>query len=388
MLRAYMTNAGDGPKQIISTTLDAMASGGMYDHIGGGFARYSTDREWLVPHFEKMLYDQALLLGIYLRGAVVLGQPQWRQVVEETIEYVLTVLRHPDGGFFSAEDADSLDLDGNGVEGWYSTWTPDEVRAALADSRRRRSNRLIEWYGITDEGNFEGRSIPNRLAARGHSLAARTRRCPTTAARSPRSTRPRPGLDDKVLTEWNALFLSSLAQAASIFGRRDWLDAAIANAEFLLRELRCRTAAGRAVGRPTASPRPATLRSPPTTPRWSTRSPGSPRRPVEARWIAEAIRTADTMLDWFWDPDHGGLYTTAEDAEALIVRQKDLADNATPSANSTAAIALFRLAALTGEQRYGHQADRILQLIGPCSATPSARPLATRSSQQISADVG
>jgi len=364
MLRAYMTNAGEGPKQIISTTLDAMCSGGMYDHIGGGFARYSTDREWLVPHFEKMLYDQALLLGIYLRGAVVLGQPQWRQVVEETIEYVLTVLRHPDGGFFSAEDADSLDLDGTSVEGWYSTWTPAEVRAALAELPSQTVEQLIEWYGITDDGNFEGRSIPNRLAARGQlarSPAIDDARRRLLAARG---ERPRPGLDDKVLTEWNALFLSSLTQAASIFGRRDWLDAAIANAEFLLRELRS------------------------TNGRWSRswQADGEPRArhsalaadhaalvdaftrlaeaTGEARWITEAISTADTMLDWFWDPDHGGLYTTAEDAEALIVRQKDLADDATPSANSTAAIALFRLAALTGEQRYAHQADRILQLVG------------------------
>jgi uncharacterized protein len=131
MLRAYMTTAGDGPKRIIGTTLDAMCSGGMYDHIGGGFARYSTDREWLVPHFEKMLYDQALLLGIYLKGLIVLGRADWRLVIEETITYVLTELRHPDGGFYSAEDADSLDPEGNTVEGWFTTWTPDEVRAAL-----------------------------------------------------------------------------------------------------------------------------------------------------------------------------------------------------------------------------------------------------------------
>ncbi len=118
-------------KTIVTTSLDAMASGGMYDHIGGGFARYSTDREWLVPHFEKMLYDQGLLLGIYLRALVVTGLPQYRQVVEETIEYVLRELRHPDGGFYSAEDADSLDPAGNSVEGWFYTWTPDEVRHAL-----------------------------------------------------------------------------------------------------------------------------------------------------------------------------------------------------------------------------------------------------------------
>ena len=238
MLRAYMTTAGDGPKRIIQTTLDAMCSGGMYDHVGGGFARYSTDREWLVPHFEKMLYDQALLLGIYLKGLIVVGRPDWRLVIEETIAYVLTELRHPDGGFYSAEDADSLDPDGNTVEGWFSTWTPDEVRAALPQVEPAIVDTLIDWYGITDEGNFEGRSIPNRIAARGQLLRTPELDAAVAALRAARARRPRPGLDDKVLTEWNALFLSSLAQAAAVFGRRDWLDAAIANGEFLLRELR------------------------------------------------------------------------------------------------------------------------------------------------------
>ena len=141
MLRAYMTTAADAPKNIVTTTLDAMASGGMYDHIGGGFARYSVDREWLVPHFEKMLYDQALLCKTYLHGLVVVGAPQWRQVLAETIAYVLTTLRHPDGGFYSAEDADSPDADGHGVEGLFHTWTPDEARAALVDRPGRRGRR-------------------------------------------------------------------------------------------------------------------------------------------------------------------------------------------------------------------------------------------------------
>ncbi|MEO1059394.1 MAG: DUF255 domain-containing protein, partial [Actinomycetota bacterium] len=130
MLRAYMSTGQDAPKQIVTTSLDAMCSGGMYDHLAGGFARYSTDREWLVPHFEKMLYDQALLVATYLHAAVVIGRPAWRQVVAETIDYVLSTLRHPDGGFYSAEDADSLDGRGNSVEGIFYTWTPAEVRAA------------------------------------------------------------------------------------------------------------------------------------------------------------------------------------------------------------------------------------------------------------------
>ena len=364
MLRAYMTTAAEAPRDIVATTLDAMASGGMYDHIGGGFARYSVDREWLVPHFEKMLYDQALLVRTYLHGLVVVGRTPWRQVLGETITYVLRQLRHPDGGFYSAEDADSPDAGGHGVEGLFHTWTPDEARAAMAELPDDVQTAALDWFGITAEGNFEGRSIPNRLGARGelerppHIEAARR------ALFTARERRRRPGLDDKVLTEWNALFLSALAEAGAAFGQQEWLDAAVANGEFLLRELR----------RPNG--------------RWwrSWQADGDPQArhdalaadhaalvdaftrlgeaTGQARWIHEAVAVADTMLEWFWDPVNGGLYTTAEDAEALIVRQKDLVDNATPSANSTAAIALYRLAALTGEQRFANHADRILQLIG------------------------
>ena len=363
MLRSYMTTAGDGPKRILETTLDAMSSGGMYDHIGGGFARYSTDREWLVPHFEKMLYDQALLLGTYMKGLIVLGRKDWRLVIEETINYVLTELRHPDGGFYSAEDADSVDPDGNTVEGWFSTWTPSEVRAALPQIDPAVVETLIDWYGITDEGNFEGRSIPNRIAARGRLLRTPELQAAVVALRGARSRRPHPGLDDKVLTEWNALFLSSLAQAAAVFDRRDWLDAAVANAEFLLRELRDDRGrwlrSWQADGRPQARHMALAADHAALVDAFTHLAEAS----GEARWIAEAARTADTMLDWFFDPEQGGLYTTAEDAEALVVRQKDLTDGATPSANSTAAIALFRLAALTGEQRYANQADRILHLL-------------------------
>jgi uncharacterized protein YyaL (SSP411 family) len=375
MLRSYMTSAGDGPRTIITTTLDAMASGGMYDHIGGGFARYSTDREWLVPHFEKMLYDQGLLLGVYLRALVVTGLPQYRQVVEETIGYVLRELRHPDGGFYSAEDADSIDPAGNSVEGWFYTWTPDEVRDALADPDAGMDpgvvEEFIDWYGVTADGNFEGRSIPNRLAHRGQ--LARTAELEAARLRllAARAQRPRPGLDDKVLAEWNAIFLSSLTQAAALFGRRDWLDAAVANGEFLVRELRDDrgrwSRSWHADGTPRARHSALAADHATLVDAFTRLSEAT----GEARWMREAISTAETMLDWFWDPEQGGLFTTAEDAEALIVRQKDIADSATASANSVAAIALFRLAALTGEQRYAHQADRILQLLAPrIAATP------------------
>ena len=368
VLRAYMTTAADAPKTIVGTTLDAMASGGMYDHIGGGFARYSVDREWLVPHFEKMLYDQALLCKTYLHGLVVIGAPQWRQVLVETITYVLTTLRHPDGGFYSAEDADSPDEHGHGVEGLFHTWTPDEARAALASLPADEIEQALEWFGITDEGNFPNetgtaRSIPTRLHARGALIRPPHIENARRLLFEARSTRPCPGLDDKVLTEWNALFLSALAEAGAVLKRQDWLDAAVANAEFLIRELRMPNGRWKrswhADGDPKARHDALAADHASLVDAFTRLAEAT----GQARWIDEAVRTADTMLDWFWDPDNGGLYTTAEDAEALVVRQKDLSDNATPSANSMAAMALYRLAAVTGEQRYSHQADRILQLI-------------------------
>jgi uncharacterized protein YyaL (SSP411 family) len=365
VLRAYMSSGLDNAKNVVTTTLDAMASGGMYDHIGGGFARYSTDREWLVPHFEKMLYDQAQLSTLYRQAYSVLGKPDHRVVVEETIGYVLRELRHDDGGFFSSQDADSEGPAGTPVEGIYYTWTPAEVRRALAGAPEELADAAIAWWGITDDGNFEGRSIPNRLHARGELRRPRDIEVARQRLLEIRSHRPRPHTDDKVLTEWNALFLASLADAAATFQRDDWKQAAVANAEFLLRELR--------------GPDGRWMRS------WQ--ADGSPRarhaalaadhaalvgafiRVAEAtgqaRWITAARETADTMLDWYWDPSEGGLYTTAEDAEQLAVRQKDVHDDATASANSLAAHALLRLAALTGEQRYRNFADRILQLLAP-----------------------
>jgi uncharacterized protein YyaL (SSP411 family) len=368
ILRAYMTSGKDEARKVLTTTLDAMCSGGMYDHIGGGFARYSTDREWLVPHFEKMLYDQANLVHIYRQAFSVLGQPHYRQVVEETIDYVLRELRQPEGGFSSAQDADSLDADGHSVEGAAYTWTPDEFRAALAGPDANLANLAIEWWGISDDGNFEGRSIPNRLASRGKLQRPSVLEGARRRLLEVRSERPAPGLDDKVLTEWNALFLHALADAAAAFRRDDWKQIAVESAEFLVRELRDDRGrwfrSWQRDGRPQA--RHAAL---------AADHAALVRAFIrmaeltgEARWIEHARTTADTMLDWFWDPVEGGLYTTAEDAEQLVVRQKDLYDNATPSANSLAADALMRLAALTGDSRYANFADRTLQLLGPIVA--------------------
>jgi uncharacterized protein YyaL (SSP411 family) len=334
-----------------------MASGGMYDHLGGGFARYSVDEKWLVPHFEKMLYDQALLLRLYTHAWQVFGQDRWRQIAEEIVGYVLRDLLHPRGGFYSAEDADSLDDHGHSHEGHFYVWTPAQVRAALPTDLAERA---LHWYGITEGGNFEGASIPNRMHARG----AFERPADIEQARmlllEARSLRARPGLDDKVLTEWNAMFLASLAEAAGAMQRADWLDAAVANGEFLVDSLRGDDGRWFRSWQADGGARHHALAADYAhlTDAFTRLAEAS----GEARWIALACECADGLLDRFWDPERGGLFTAAEDTD-LVVRQKDLLDNATPSANSTAAMALYRLAALTGETRYSNHADRILQLL-------------------------
>ncbi len=360
LLYGHLRSGDPGLREIVTTSLDAMASGGMYDHIGGGFARYSVDREWLVPHFEKMLYDQALLIRVYAHAAVALGESRWRQVVAETVGYVLRDLRQPAGGFSSAEDADSPGPDGHGHEGLFHTWTPDEVRAVLGPD----ADAALAWWGITDGGNFEGRSIPNRLDARGDWARPPDIEALRQRLFEAREQRPRPGLDDKVLTEWNALMVSALAEAGALLGEQAWIDAAAEAGDFLRLELR--RPDGRwfrswhADGEPKARHAALAADHAALVDAFTRLAEAT----GEARWIAEAMQVADTLLDWFWDADHGGLYTTPEDGEHLVARQKDLLDNATPAANSIAAVALFRLAALTGESRYANHADRILQLVG------------------------
>lgn len=369
-LRAYLDAESQDLAELVTVSLDAMASGGIYDHIGGGFSRYSVDQKWLVPHFEKMLYDQALLAGVYLHASLVFDKAEWRQVVVETISYVLSELRHEDGGFFSAEDADSLDDNGHSHEGHFYVWSEAEI-AEIVPAEILPAT--LAWYEITGHGNFEGNNIPTRLNHRGNLLRSPEVERARALLHAARTRRARPGLDNKIITEWNGLMLSSLAQAAAAYHRADWLEAASKNGEFLWRELRDDHG------------------------RWmrSWQQDGSPRarhnalacdlaavvdaftRLGEASgksvWFTRARATADQLLDHFWDATNGGLFTTPDDGEQLIVRQKDLLDNATPSANSSAALALYRLGALTGESRYERIADQILLLLGHvANSAPSA----------------
>ncbi len=370
LLRAYLNDESPRTREMITTTLDAMASGGMYDHLGGGFARYSVDEKWLVPHFEKMLYDQALLLRPYLHASLVWRDERYRQVVHETIEYVLRELRSPEGGFYSAQDADSLDEAGHSHEGHFYVFTPDQVRRIVP---AHLVELALDWYEITDAGNFEGKSIPCRLARRGQLLRSDDVETIRSLLFAARTTRPHPGLDDKVITEWNALMIASLAEAAAAFGNDAWALAAQRAGDFLATTMR------RTDGR--------YLRT------WHRDAPGKHLAMAAdlanaidayvrlyelsglARFVALARDAADQLLAYHWDDADGGVFTTPSDGERLIVRQKDLIDNATPSANSVAAFALQRLAALTGEQRYAQHADQIFALLARIVASaPTAFP--------------
>ena len=381
VLRTYLDNASDAAATIITTSLDAMASGGMYDHIGGGFARYSVDRMWLVPHFEKMLYDQALLVRLYTHAWQVFGHQRWAQVVDETVGYVLRDLCHPSGGFYSAEDADSPDEHGHGHEGLFATWTPDEVRAALHGSAGATADEMLEWYELDGEANFEGRWIPSRLHHRGDLLRPVGIEAARQRLYQVRLTRPRPLLDDKVLAEWNGLMLSALCEAAAAFGRDDWTAAAVANGEFLLANLRA--ADGRwhrswhADGDPPARHSALAADHAALIDAFTRLA----ELTGQARWITAARDVTETMLDQFFDVDNGGVFTTPEggpaDGAALITRQKDLLDQATPGANALTALALYRLGALTGETRYTNQADRTMQVLSRVmTSSPQAAGLA------------
>lgn len=369
VMRAHMITPSEGTVDVITTSLDAMASGGIHDLIGGGFTRYSTDERWLVPHFEKMLYDQAMMIGIYRRGWSLFGHARWRQVVEETVEHLLTTFKHRSGGLCSSIDADSLDDRGNLVEGAYYTWTPEEFRSVLG----KDADQAIEWYGITPDGHLDGRSIPNRLHARGQLERTESIDRARRALLEARNARPMPAVDDNIVLEWNALALSALIDAGMVMARPDWEEAATDIAEFLRAEMRDARGNWFRVWHEDGQP-PARFRA----------TAGDLAALVDAftrlgeatgraEWTDLAVETADRLLDDHWDAERGGLFATSIHEQSMLPTRKDLRDDTSPSANSMAAGALIRLSALVAEPRYANHADRILQLIGAaCTTSPTS----------------
>jgi uncharacterized protein YyaL (SSP411 family) len=346
-----------GERKMALETLAAMAAGGLYDQVGGGFARYAVDAAWTVPHFEKMLYDNALLARAYLHGWQASREERLRRVCCETLDWVLTEMRGPEGGFYSALDADS-----EGVEGRFYVWTLDQLQEVLGEL----AEEAIAYFGVTERGNFEhGTNVLQATGPEPRQLEEIRKRLGEA-----RAQRIRPGLDDKRLTSWNALAISALAEAGAAFERADYTQAAVAAADFLLSDLRAgeghlfRTwKDGRAAIHAYLDDYAYVLAALTTL----------YEATFEPRFYLEATRVADEMIDRFADPERGGFFTTASDLEPLVTRRKDLEDSPIPSGNSAAALALLRLALLSGESKYERYALGVLRLLfPPATRYPSA----------------
>jgi uncharacterized protein YyaL (SSP411 family) len=361
LLRQGLRNVPSASEMLV-VTLDRMAAGGMYDQIGGGFARYSTDSAWHVPHFEKMLYDNAQLLQLYARAWQVTGSDRYREVATQTADYLLREMRHPDGGFWSSQDADS-----EGVEGKFYVWAWDELVSLVGEP-------VAVYLGASTPGNWEGvnvlwrpapvADVASRFGLEADELAARLDEGRSVLFER-RETRVRPGTDDKVLAAWNGMAIRALAEAGRALHEARYVEAAVAAATFILRELRdgqgrlCRSWREGVPGRPAFADDHALMASACLVLYETTFDP---------HWFEEGRRLADELMERFHDPARGGFFQTASDAEALVVRPKDLYDNATPGGNSAAADVLLRVSLLTGERRYEEAAEGALRLVAPAMA--------------------
>lgn len=364
LLRQHAHTGDEKLLEIATTTLNRMAYGGMYDQLGGGFHRYSTDRRWLVPHFEKMLYDNALLVRVYLEAWQVTGKDLYRRVATEILDYVLRDMTDRRGGFHSSEDADS-----EGEEGKFYVWTPDEIKTVLGDGAGAF---FCEYYGVTGEGNFEGYSIlhvprePSEFAReKGLSSQELEERMALLRRklREAREARVRPGKDDKVIAAWNGTTISALARSYQVLGEERFLKAAERAANFVLTEMvrdgaLLRTYRGKGDGGDEGvSKLPAYLDD-------YAEMAGALIDLYEAtfdlQWLEAADQLAGRMVTDFWDEENGGFFYTSASHENLLARTKPLYDGAVPSGNSTATLVLLRLSGLLGDVGYGQKAKEVL----------------------------
>lgn len=364
LLRRYVATRDPLVLKMLTTTLDAMARGGIYDHLGGGFHRYATDAAWRVPHFEKMLYDNALLARIYLHAWQITRNDFYRRIAEQTLDYVAREMTDPRGGFYSTQDADS-----EGEEGKFYVWTRAEIHAALGED----APLFCEAYGVTAQGNWEGKTILRRACDRDvlaatHHLALDQVDTRLERARqqlfAARAQRPQPARDDKVLTAWNGLMLATFAHAARALPRAEYAALAERSAQFILAELRDargrlarawtqRGARGQGYLEDYAHLAEGLLALYQTT--------------FDAQWFIAARELGELILAHFADP-RGGFFDTSADHEALIARPQDPQDNALPSGGAMATLVLLQLAAFTGQARYHAAAQRALQAVTPIAA--------------------
>ena len=371
LVRTVAEPADEAPLAMVRRTLDAMADGGIHDHLGGGFARYSTDGQWLVPHFEKMLYDNAQLARVYLHAWQLTGEARYRAVVEDTLDHVVRELTLPDGPFAASQDADT-----EGVEGATYTWTLEEVTRHLGPATAL----FGAAYDLRPGGNWEGRTILRRVAS-DEQLAERfglaepavVQALAEARARllAARQARPQPARDDKTIAAWNGLALAAFAEASVALGRDDYRAAAERAADFLLARLLGDDGHLRRTWKDGRAGPAAVLED------HADLAEGLLalyQATFEERWFIAARRLLDAVLERFGGPD-GGFYDTAADHEALIARPRGVQDNAVPSGNAMATTALLRLAALTGEARYRDAAEAALRTVADLPARhPQAFP--------------
>ena len=353
LLRYYHHGYNPRALEMVDLTLEKMARGGIYDQIGGGFHRYSTDAYWLVPHFEKMLYDNALLARLYLHAYLVTGKPLYRRITEETLDYVLREMTDELGGFYSAQDADS-----EGEEGKFFVWTPDEIEAVLGEEE---GSIFGGYFGVTDAGNFEGKTIfnvpqPADSFSEEHGLPLEQLQAlidrGKQALRDKREQRVHPLRDDKVLASWNGLMLRSFAEAAVVLNRADYLNAAINNAAFLLDTMKPQ-------GRLLRTYRDGQAKLLGYLEDYAFVADGLLalyEATFEPRWLKEALALADSMVELFWEETAGAFYDTGSDHESLVIRPRDVFDSAQPCGGSVASELLLRLAVITGNQEYAVKA--------------------------------
>ncbi|BDG43482.1 thioredoxin domain-containing protein [Saccharococcus caldoxylosilyticus] len=347
LMRYYQWKRDERALLMVEKTLNGMANGGIYDHIGYGFARYSTDAMWLVPHFEKMLYDNALLAIAYTEAYQLTKNERYKEIAEQIIEFVKREMTSNDGAFYSAIDADS-----EGVEGKYYVWAPDEVINVLGTELGELYCRV---YDITEEGNFEGKNVPNLIHTRMDRIARQYRMAEEELhekleeARkrlfAERSLRVFPHVDDKILTAWNALMIAALAKAAKVYKRRDYLQMAERALSFVETNLFQN-------GRLMVRYRDGEVKHKGIIDDYAFLV-WAYIEMYEATLVLSYLQKAkactEQMISLFWDEEHGAFFMTGSDAEELIVQEKEIYDGALPSGNSVAAVQLIRLARLTGD---------------------------------------
>ena len=348
LLRYYRHGYNDRALEMVDLTLEKMAMGGIYDQIAGGFARYSTDTYWLVPHFEKMLYDNALLARLYLHAHQATARGMYRRIAEETLDYIMREMTGPEGGFYSATDADS-----EGEEGKFFVWSPAEIETVLGDE----SGIFSGFFGVTKSGNFEGKNILN-ISQKASEYSQRQgislERLIDVVQRgklalwAEREKRVHPLLDDKVLASWNGMMLRSFAEAGAALERQDYLDAAVRNANFLLETMRPE-------GKLLRTYRAGQAKLPGYLEDYSFVADGLLalyEATFDQRWLDESISLADRMIELFWDDAVGGFYDTSAEHDQLVVRPRDVLDNAQPCGGSVATDVLLKLAVITGNEDY------------------------------------